>query len=178
MPVEQNTKYEFSRPHYTETGEIEGAGGPHFTVQDMYSPTAIYFDSDELKDAGFWKLSSGIFTTGPDCKLLVVHVRRLPAGSPIRGKLWIDDFLPGEEAAMTVPIQGAKQAANPHEHVLDQGQAATAFGATQLPFCYTECLGSLMFGPLAFGGVEPWSIFVLGSGIRYSFPGLGGETVY
>jgi hypothetical protein len=23
---------------------------------------------------------------------VVLHVRRLPAGSPIRGKLWIDDF--------------------------------------------------------------------------------------
>jgi len=90
VPVEQNTKYEFSA--YYKNGEIEGTGGPHFTVQDMYSPATIYFDSDELKDAGFWKLSSGGFTTGLDCKLLVVHVRRLPAGSPIRGKLWIDDF--------------------------------------------------------------------------------------
>lgn len=90
VPVEPNTQYEFST--YYKNGEIEGAGGPHFTVQDMYAPATIYFDSDELKDAGFWKLSSGDFTTGPDCKLLVVHVRRLPAGSPIRGKLWIDDF--------------------------------------------------------------------------------------
>src|ERR1700722_3881549 len=90
VPVEPKTEYEFSA--YYKNGEIEGAGGPHFTVQDMYNPATIYFDSDELKDAGFWKLSSGDFTTAPDCKLLVVHVRRLPAGSPIRGKLWIDDF--------------------------------------------------------------------------------------
>jgi len=90
VPVAPSTDYEFSA--YYKNGEIEGAGGPHFTVQDMYSPTAIYFDSDELKDAGFWKLSSGTFTTGPDCKLLVVHVRRIPVGSPMRGKLWIDDF--------------------------------------------------------------------------------------
>jgi hypothetical protein len=34
----------------------------------------------------------GEFTTSSDCKLVVLHVRRLPAGSPIRGKLWIDDF--------------------------------------------------------------------------------------
>jgi tetratricopeptide (TPR) repeat protein len=90
VPVQPNTEYEFSA--YYKNGEIEGAGGPHFTVQDMYSPTTIYYDSDELKDAGFWKLASGDFTTAAECKLLVVHVRRLPAGSPIRGKLWIDDF--------------------------------------------------------------------------------------
>ena len=34
----------------------------------------------------------GEFTTGPDCKLVVLHVRRLPERSPIRGKLWIDDL--------------------------------------------------------------------------------------
>ena len=27
-----------------------------------------------------------------DPKLVVLHVRRLPEGSPIRGKLWVDDF--------------------------------------------------------------------------------------
>jgi hypothetical protein len=70
---------------------MEGAGGPHFTIQDMYTQ-AIYYESDELIDAGFWKSAEGEFTTGPDCKLVVLHVRRLPAGSPIRGKLWIDDF--------------------------------------------------------------------------------------
>jgi tetratricopeptide (TPR) repeat protein len=90
VPVQPNTDYEFSA--YYKNGEIEGAGGPHFTVQDMYNPATIYYDSDELKDAGFWKLASGNFTTGSDCKLVVVRVRRLPAGSPIRGKLWIDDF--------------------------------------------------------------------------------------
>jgi hypothetical protein len=57
----------------------------------MYSQ-AVYYESDELKDAGFWKSVTSEFTTGPDCKLVMLHIRRLPAGSPIRGKLWIDDF--------------------------------------------------------------------------------------
>jgi|SRR5271165_911994 len=87
--VQPNTTYDFSG--YYKNGEIEGAGGPHLTIQDMYSQ-AVYYESDELKDAGFWKSVDGEFTTGPDCKLVVLHVRRLPAGSPIRGKLWIDDF--------------------------------------------------------------------------------------
>jgi hypothetical protein len=52
----------------------------------------VLYDSDELKEAGFWKSATGEFTTASDCKLLILHVRRLPEGSPIRGKLWVDDF--------------------------------------------------------------------------------------
>jgi hypothetical protein len=57
----------------------------------MYNQT-VYYESDELKDAGFWKSATGEFTTGPDCRLVVLHIRRLPEGSPIRGKLWVGDF--------------------------------------------------------------------------------------
>jgi tetratricopeptide (TPR) repeat protein len=89
VAVQPSTNYNFSA--YYKNGEMEGAGGAHLTVQDMYTQ-AIYFDSDELNQAGFWKSVDGDFTTGPDCKLVVVHVRRLPEGSPIRGKLWIDDL--------------------------------------------------------------------------------------
>jgi tetratricopeptide (TPR) repeat protein len=89
VAVQPNTTYNFSA--YYKNGEMEGAGGPHFTLQDMYTQ-AIYYESDELKDAGFWKSVQGEFTTGPDCKLIVLHIRRIPAGSPIRGKLWINDF--------------------------------------------------------------------------------------
>lgn len=89
IAVQPNTIYDFSG--YYKTGEFEGAGGPHFAIQDMYTQ-AVYYESDELKDTGFWKSAYGEFTTGPDCKLIVLHVRRLPAGSPMRGKLWIGDF--------------------------------------------------------------------------------------
>jgi tetratricopeptide (TPR) repeat protein len=90
VPVLPNTKYQFSA-RYQNKGEQEGAGGPHFTITDMYSQ-ATYYESDELRDADSWKKVDGEFTTSPDCKLVVLHVRRLPANSPIRGKLWIDDF--------------------------------------------------------------------------------------
>jgi tetratricopeptide (TPR) repeat protein len=102
VPVEPNTTYEFSA-HYKNEGELEGAGGPHFTVQDVYSQ-AIYYESDvlkpanesnddgELDDSNSRKLVQGEFTTAPDGKLVVVHLRRLPERSPIRGKLWIDGF--------------------------------------------------------------------------------------
>lgn len=89
IAVQPNTSYDFSA--YYKNGEMEGAGGPHFTIQDAYDRT-IFYDSDELKEAGFWKSATGSFTTGADTKLLVLHVRRLPEGSPIRGKIWVDDF--------------------------------------------------------------------------------------
>jgi tetratricopeptide (TPR) repeat protein len=89
IPVQPNTTYEFSA--YYKDGDMEGAGGPHFTVQDMYSQ-AVYYESEELRDSGFWKSVSGEFTTAADGKLVMLHVRRLPAGSPMRGKLWVDDF--------------------------------------------------------------------------------------
>lgn len=89
IAVQPNTPYEFSA--YYKNGEIEGAGAPHFTIQDVYT-RAVLYDSDELKEAGFWKSATGEFTTGADTKLVILHVRRLPEGSPIRGKLWVDDF--------------------------------------------------------------------------------------
>jgi Flp pilus assembly protein TadD len=89
IPVQPNTLYDFSG--YYKNGELEGAGGPHFTIQDMYS-SAILYESDELKEAGFWKSVNGVLTTGPDTHLVLFRVRRVPEGSPIRGKLWIDDF--------------------------------------------------------------------------------------
>jgi tetratricopeptide (TPR) repeat protein len=89
IAVQPSTLYDFSA--YYKNGELEGAGGPHLTIQDAYTQAVLY-DSDELKEAGFWKSATGEFTTGADTELLVLHVRRLPAGSPIRGKLWVDDF--------------------------------------------------------------------------------------
>jgi hypothetical protein len=89
IAVQPSTTYQFSA--YYKNGEIEGAGGPHFTIQDAYT-REILFDSDELKESGFWKSETGELTTGADTKLVVLHVRRLPEGSPIRGKLWVDDF--------------------------------------------------------------------------------------
>jgi tetratricopeptide (TPR) repeat protein len=89
IAVEPNMLYEFSA--YYKNGDFEGAGGPHLTIQDAYTQAVLY-DSDELKESGFWKSATAEFTTGADTKLLVLHVRRLPEGSPIRGKLWVDDF--------------------------------------------------------------------------------------
>jgi hypothetical protein len=92
VPVQPNTTYQFSAYYRTDpSSDLEGAGGPHFTLQDMFN-RAILFESDELKNAESWKRSEGEFTTGTDCKLVKLLIRRLPDGYPIRGKLWVDDF--------------------------------------------------------------------------------------
>jgi hypothetical protein len=96
IAVQPDTAYEFTGYYKNDT--IEGAGGPHFAVQDVYSGQT-YFLSEELRDATFWKSVVGEFTTGPESNLLVLRVQRIPAGSPIRGKLWIDDFRLIEKSA-------------------------------------------------------------------------------
>jgi tetratricopeptide (TPR) repeat protein len=86
IPVEPNTKYEFSA--FFKSQGLEGAGGPRFLLQDRFTG-ANYFASAELKDADFWKRVGGTFGTGPDAKLLVLRIQRVPAGNAIRGRLWI-----------------------------------------------------------------------------------------
>jgi len=89
IPVEPNTKYEFSA--YFKTQSLEGAGGPRFVLEDQFSGTN-YLASDELKDADIWKQVEGTFSTGVNTSLLVLRVQRVPAGNAIRGKLWISDI--------------------------------------------------------------------------------------
>jgi len=89
VPVLPSTTYEFSG--YYKNEEIDGAGGPYLVLQDAYTRTT-YFQSEELREGQFWKNVTGELTTGPDTKLLILRVQRLPPGRPIRGKLWIDDF--------------------------------------------------------------------------------------
>jgi len=87
IPAHPKTEYEFSANFRAE--DMEGAGGPRFILQDAYT-RSIYFESDFLKDADFWKNVGGIFTTPPETRLLILRVQRFPAGSPIKGKIWID----------------------------------------------------------------------------------------
>lgn len=95
ITVRPGTSYDFTA--YYKNSDMQGAGGPHFTIQDMYSQ-AIYYESEELKDGESWKATTGEFTTDPECRLVVLHIRRIPSGSPIRGKLWVSDFRISEKA--------------------------------------------------------------------------------
>ena len=96
IAVTPNTSYEFSA--FFKTEELRGAGGPQFAIHDAYTPD-LYFASTSLIDVDYWKQINGSFTTGPTTQLVVLHLQRVPAGSPIRGKLWIDDI-------RLVPISG------------------------------------------------------------------------
>jgi hypothetical protein len=89
IPVQPNATYEFTA--YYKTDNIEGTGGPRYVLRDYYS-NKQYFASEELKNAEFWKSTTGNFVTAPETKLLALRVETDPAGSPIRGKLWINDF--------------------------------------------------------------------------------------
>jgi tetratricopeptide (TPR) repeat protein len=88
ISVEPGTAYQFSANFKTQN--MQGAGGPHFILQDFYTQESL-FDSEELKDSPGWRQVSGQFKTGPKTRLLQLRIRRVPAGSPIRGKLWIDN---------------------------------------------------------------------------------------
>ncbi len=87
VPVEPNTHYDFSAEF--KAPHMEGAGGARFAVQDFYTGATLFL-SDDLKNAEVWKQVAGSLATGPDTKLLAIRLQRIPAGSPIRGNLWID----------------------------------------------------------------------------------------
>jgi hypothetical protein len=89
VPIEPSKDYEFSA--FYKADGLQGAGGPVLAVRDFYSGQS-YFASEELKDSDVWKPVDGTFTTGPETRLLVVRVERVPPGNVIRGRLWVDDF--------------------------------------------------------------------------------------
>jgi hypothetical protein len=101
IPVEPETTYEFSA--YYKAADFEGVGGPEITLRDAYTRAPLYV-SEPLRDADFWKEAYSKVTTPKTTTLLVLTIERSPAGSPIRGKLWLGDFtlaLPPDPADST-----------------------------------------------------------------------------
>jgi tetratricopeptide (TPR) repeat protein len=95
IPVHPATAYDFSA--YYKSAEFEGAGGPQIVLRDAYSGAPLY-TSDPLTDADFWKAAHSKVITSDTTTLLVLNIERFPAGSPIRGKLWLGDFELAPEA--------------------------------------------------------------------------------
>ncbi|HLX85527.1 MAG TPA: hypothetical protein VKR59_16615 [Terriglobales bacterium] len=89
IPVHGATTYDFSA--FYKSADFEGAGGPQIVLRDAYTGTPL-FVSDSLRDADFWKEVHTQVTTPSTTTLLALVIERFPAGSPIRGKLWLDDF--------------------------------------------------------------------------------------
>ena len=89
IPVRGGATYDFSA--YYKCSDFQGAGGPVIVLHDAYTDAVLYA-SDPLKDADFWKEVHSQITVPTTTPLLRLAVERSPAGSPIRGKLWLDDF--------------------------------------------------------------------------------------
>ena len=96
IPVRGATTYDFSA--YYKSADFEGAGGPQIVLRDAYTGAPLYV-SDSLNDADFWKEVHSKVTTPNSTSLLILAIERFPAGSPIRGKLWLDDFELSPESA-------------------------------------------------------------------------------
>jgi len=96
IAVHGGTTYDFTA--YYKSASFRGAGGPEVVLRDAYSGEVL-FRSDPLKDADFWKPVHGKLTTPADTNLLILSIERFPVGSPIRGKLWIDNLELSPETA-------------------------------------------------------------------------------
>jgi tetratricopeptide (TPR) repeat protein len=100
IPVRGATAYDFTA--YYKSSAYEGAGGQQIVLRDFYTGEPV-FTSDPLNDADFWKALHSRFTTPASTTLLVLKIERIPAGSPIRGKLWLDDFQLSPESSEARP---------------------------------------------------------------------------
>lgn len=89
IPVHAGTAYNFTA--YYKSSEFQGAGGPQILLRDFYTGRPV-FTSAPLNGADFWKAVHARFTTSASTTMLVLNIERIPAGSPIRGKLWLDNF--------------------------------------------------------------------------------------
>ena len=96
IPVHGQTAYDFTA--YYKSAEFQGAGGPQIVLRDAYTGTAL-FTSEPLNDADFWKPVHAKLATSATTNLLALTIERFPAGSPIRGKLWLDNFELSPETA-------------------------------------------------------------------------------
>jgi tetratricopeptide (TPR) repeat protein len=103
IPVHGSTSYDFFA--YYKSQDFEGAGGPQIVLRDAYTGAPL-FASDPLNDADFWKEVHSKVTTPNSTNLILLSIERFPAGSPIRGKLWLDDFeLSPEDSSDDSPDQ-------------------------------------------------------------------------
>jgi tetratricopeptide (TPR) repeat protein len=89
IPVDSNVEYDFSA--YYKAGPVTGVGEVRLAIQDAFTGEN-YFLSDELRSAEVWRQVGGEFKTKNGAQLVALTILRVPAGSPIRAKLWVDDF--------------------------------------------------------------------------------------
>ena len=87
--VKPSTQYEFTAEYRSQ--ELDTASGPRFSIADAYTG-ASYVLTDDILGTNPWQPEQALFRTGPNTKLVLLKIVRLPADPLIRGKLWIDEL--------------------------------------------------------------------------------------
>jgi tetratricopeptide (TPR) repeat protein len=87
VPVEPGAIYSLSLAYKTE--KLEGAHGISLVVSDAYSGQPLTA-TDEILGSTPWGEISRSFRTGPSTSLVTLELKR-PAGTLVRGKLFIDN---------------------------------------------------------------------------------------
>lgn len=89
--VKPNTLYRFLG--YLRAQDITTDSGPRFQVYDAYEPSRLNLSTESLTGTSSWSPQQLQFQTGPDTRLLVIRVVRLPSSrldNQIAGTFWID----------------------------------------------------------------------------------------
>lgn len=92
VPVEPRTRYRFSAALRTEA--ISTDSGMRFRIFDPKHRAALDTLTPSLVGSQPWTLQQTEFTTGPETRLLVIALRRLPSrkfDNKLRGTVWVDD---------------------------------------------------------------------------------------
>ena len=91
VPVRPDTAYRFTG--YMRTRGITTDSGPRFLILDAYSRAKLSAATQDLRGTAGWTPVQLDFRTGPDTRLLLVQLARLPSwkfDNQIAGTVWID----------------------------------------------------------------------------------------
>lgn len=91
VPVKPNTSFRFTG--YMRAQGITTDSGPRFQIYDPYDPAKFFFMTENLVGNSSWLPQQLEFKTGPQTRLLVVRLARLPSrkfDNLITGTIWVD----------------------------------------------------------------------------------------
>jgi tetratricopeptide (TPR) repeat protein len=90
VPVRPNVRYRFSA--FVKSEDIVSASGPRLVVQDFYNNQPLGSTDDLIGTTG-WRQQVLDFVTGPQARLIVIKVMRVPGNPLIKGIFWLDDVI-------------------------------------------------------------------------------------
>jgi tetratricopeptide (TPR) repeat protein len=89
VPVQSNADYEFSA--WIKSENVTSSSGPRIAITDGYSGFNLLLTDDAL-DTLPWQEIKGSLRVPAGTELLAIKIVRVPAGTRIRGRVWIDDL--------------------------------------------------------------------------------------